>query len=99
MSSTLLQASDTPVAHENVTLLENFDDLAILFHPLTGEAIGINQTGIAIWKAIDGAHSLAEIAASLAENCEEAPTSALEDTLAFVSDLHRRLFVLLEPGD
>ena len=98
MSSTLLQASDTPVAHENVTLLDDFDDLAVLFHPLTGEAIGINQTGIAIWKAIDGTHSLAEIAASLAESCEEAPASALEDTLAFVSDLHRRLFVLLEPG-
>jgi len=44
-----------------VVLREEFDDWAVLFNPETADAVGINPVGVAIWKLLDGRHSLEEI--------------------------------------
>ncbi len=92
-----MKPTDKPIADPQVVLREEFADWAVLFHPLTGEAVGTGPVGVTIWKLLDGQHTLAEIAAEVQAQCEDAPPTVLEDTLAFVEDLQRRLFVLLEP--
>lgn len=76
-----------------VILREDFPDWALLFHPLTGEAVGLGESGVLIWKSLDGRRTLAEIAAALAARCGAPPEVVLEDTLAFAQDLYRRLFI------
>ncbi len=88
-----------PVADPQVVLREEFDDWAVLFHPLTAEAVGTGPVGVAIWKALDGQRTLTEIAAEIEAQCEDAPDTVLEDTVAFAEDLERRLFVLVEEKD
>jgi len=79
-------------------LREEFADWSLLFHPLTGEVVGIDPVGVTIWQLLDGQRTLAEVAAQVQARFEDAPDTVLEDTLAFVSDLQRRLFVLTEPA-
>ncbi len=88
--------TDKPIADPQVVLREDFADWAILFHPLTGEAVGVGEVGVLIWKSLDGRHTLAEIAAAIEAGCDDAPDTVLDDTLAFVNDLQRRLFVQVE---
>ena len=88
-----MQPTDKPITDPQVVLREEFDDWAVLFHPLTGEAVGIGPVGVVIWKSLDGWRTLAEIAGQVQAQCEDAPPTVLADTLAFVGDLQRRLFV------
>jgi SynChlorMet cassette protein ScmD len=88
-----MKPTDSPMASPDVVLREEFDDWAVLFHPLTGEAVGTGPVGVAIWKLLDGQHTLAEVAVQVQAQCEDAPDTVLEDTLAFVQDLQQRLFV------
>jgi hypothetical protein len=48
-----------PVANPLIVLREEFDDWAILFDPDTGNAFGLNPTGVFIWKLLDGKPSRA----------------------------------------
>ena len=91
-----MNAGDKPIAKPEAVLREEFDDWAVLFQPETGEAVGVSPVGVAIWKLLDGQRSLAEIAAEIEAACEDAPDTVLEDTVAFVADLERRLFVGIE---
>ena len=88
-----MQPTDQPLADPQVVLRDDFADRAILFHPLTGEAVGVNPVGLTIWKLLDGQHTLAKIAAQVQAQCADAPPTVLADTLAFVDDLQRRLLV------
>jgi SynChlorMet cassette protein ScmD len=88
-----MKSTDSPYASPDAVLREEFDDWAVLFHPLTGEAVGVGPVGVAIWKLLDGQRTLAQIASEIEAQCEDAPNTVLEDTLAFVDDLQRRLFV------
>jgi len=91
-----MKPTDKPTISPDVVLREEFDDWAVLFHPLTGEAVGVGPVGVTIWKLLDGQLTLAEVAAQVQARCEDAPPTVLEDTLAFVEDLHRRLFVRMK---
>lgn len=88
-----MQPTDQPIADPQAVLREEFADWSLLFHPLTGEVVGIDPVGVTIWKLLDGRRTLADVAAQVQAQCEDAPDTVLEDTLAFVSDLQRRLFV------
>jgi hypothetical protein len=79
-------------------LREEFDDWTVLFHSLTSDVVGVGPVGVAIWKLLDGQRTLAEIAAEIQTRFEDAPDTVLEDTVAFVNDLKRRLFVTLSPN-
>ena len=85
-----------PAADPVVVLRDEFDDWAILFHPLTGEAVGINPVGVAIWKALNGRRSLKEIADSIAAQFDGARDTVLEDTLDFVENLSRKMLVSID---
>jgi hypothetical protein len=92
-----MNSTDRPIAHPQAVLHDEFDDWAILFQPLTGEAVGVGPVGVEIWKLLDGRRTLAEIAAEIAALCAEPQKAVLADTLTFLNDLERRLLVLTEP--
>lgn len=76
-----------PIVNPNVVLREEFDDWAVLFDPDTANAVGVNPVGVAIWKRLDGKHSLDQIAAEIREIFTETPEKVGEDVSAFVQQL------------
>lgn len=92
-----LKPTDTLTANPEVVFHEEFEDWALLYQPLFDEAMATGPMGVAVWKALDGRHSLAEIAAEFKAECEDTPDSILEDILAFSLDLYRYMFVALAP--
>lgn len=82
--------SMTVKTNPDVVLREEFDDWAILFHPDTAEAFGINPVGVFIWKHLDGKHSLDDISASLAKNFENVPNEARIQLADFIENLRNR---------
>jgi hypothetical protein len=92
----LIKPTDIPCIDPRAVLREDFEDWTILFHPLTGEAVGLDPVGVMTWKLIDGRRNAGEIAAALKSRFEDAPPSIREDTLAFLQSLYRRLLVRLE---
>jgi len=88
-----------PVVNSFVALREEFDDWAILFNPDTSDAVGINPVGVAVWKLMDGSHSLEEIVAKVRGCFADVPDAAHGDIKVFVEDLAARGFVGYEVGD
>ena len=88
---------ENPVALSVVVLREEFDNWAVLYNPDNGDAVGINPVGVAIWKLLDGTHTLGEIATEIAAQFEEAPESVTDDLNAFIHSLEARGFLAKEP--
>ena len=91
-----MEPSSKPVRNPIVVLREEFDDWAVLFHPDTAEAVGINPVGVEVWKRLDGRRSLADIVAEVRESFEEVPDNALDELSAFLDDLVKGGFVGLQ---
>jgi SynChlorMet cassette protein ScmD len=79
--------SDKPVANALVVLREEFDDWAVLFDPDTGSGFGINPIGVAIWKLLDGQHSVEDILKELHDRCENVPDEAEQHVRDFIQSL------------
>ncbi|MBI5439657.1 MAG: PqqD family peptide modification chaperone [Deltaproteobacteria bacterium] len=88
-----MAAAGRPVANPSVLLREEFDDMALLFDADSGNAVGINRVGVAIWKRLDGTRGLEQIAAELRETYAGVPGTALEETKEFVDTLVQDGFV------
>lgn len=67
-----------------VVLREEFDEWAILFHPETAAAIGINPTAVSIWKRLDGKHSPEKIVGHIRAEFDAVPENVQEDVLEFL---------------
>jgi len=76
-----------PVANPLIVLREEFDDWAILFDPGTGKGMGLNPTGVFIWKLLDGSHALNDILEKLHEECENVPEEAENEIKDFIQEL------------
>ncbi len=61
------------------------------------ELYSLNETGREIWRRLDGRHSLAEIAAALAEEFAAPPGQIEQDVRGLVDELLRRK-MLVEIG-
>lgn len=84
---------DRPIANPTVVLREEFDDWAVLFNPDTAEAVGTNPVGVAVWKLMDGRHSLEEIIREIKEQFADVPDAAVQDVTSFIKDLSQRGFI------
>ena len=62
----------------------------------TGETMGLNRTGLFIWKNIDGEKSLREIGSLLSSEFGIPTESALNDLMSFAKRLYRRFFIVKE---
>ena len=76
-----------PVANPLIVLREEFDDWAILFDPDTGKGMGLNPTGVFIWKLLDGSHTLNNILGKLRGECENVPEDAENEIKDFIQEL------------
>ncbi|MBN1939233.1 MAG: SynChlorMet cassette protein ScmD [Candidatus Aminicenantes bacterium] len=76
-----------PTVNPNIVLREEFDDWAVLFDPDTANAVGVNPVGVAIWKRLDGKHTLDEIAKEVRDTFSEPTDKVEEDVAAFVQQL------------
>ena len=83
--------SEKPRINPMAILREEFDDWAVVFDPDTGKAFGLNPTGVIIWKCLDGAHTIGQIAQIVRDRVEDAPENIVADLEEFVS-------VLVEQG-
>jgi SynChlorMet cassette protein ScmD len=79
-----------PVANRLIVLREEFDDWAILFDPDTGNAFGLNPTGVFIWKLLDGKHGVEEIVNRLRDEAEDVPENAGEHARQFIVALEQQ---------
>jgi len=79
-----------PIANPLIVLREEFDDWAILFDPDTGNAFGLNPTGVFIWKLLDGKHDADAIVGRLREEAEDVPADAAEHTRQFIAALEQQ---------
>jgi SynChlorMet cassette protein ScmD len=82
-----------PVVNPTVVLREEFDDWAILFNPDTADAVGTNPVGVAVWKLMDGKHSVEQINTEIKDQFADVPDAAPQEILAFIKDLTKRGFV------
>ncbi len=89
--------TDHPLPSPEAVLRQGFDDYALLFHPLFGEVIALSPVSLDIWRALDGKRSLAEIAARVQAQFDDAPADTAADVAAFLDDLKRRGFVSTDP--
>jgi SynChlorMet cassette protein ScmD len=79
-----------PIANPLIVLREEFDDWAILFDPDTGNAFGLNPTGVFIWKHLDGKHAVEEIVKRLRDEAEDVPEDAGEHARQFIASLEQQ---------
>jgi len=91
-----MDMKDKPVANPLIVLREEFDDWAILFDPDTGNAFGLNPTGVFVWKLLDGEHSLEDISTELHENADDVPEEVKDHVHEFVVDLEKQGLVGFE---
>jgi SynChlorMet cassette protein ScmD len=88
-----MDPSSKPLANPVVVLREEFDDWAVLYNPDTADATGINPTGVAVWKLLDGKRSMAEIVIEIQNTFSDVPEAAFEELAAFVDNLVENGFV------
>jgi len=74
-------------ALESVVLRLESDDWAVLFDPERGTALGINPVGVAVWRLLDGTHTLRHVLAGIQGAFSTVPRTALAEVTAFVMEL------------
>jgi SynChlorMet cassette protein ScmD len=83
-----------PVPNPVVVLREEFDDWAVLFNPDNAKALGINPTGVAVWKALNGSKQIHEIVSDIKGEFSNVPEETVEmDISEFIEVLARGGFV------
>lgn len=85
-------------ANPGVVLREEFDDWAVLFDADTGNAVGLNPVGVAVWKCLDGKHGTRDIVNELVGEFTGAPGSVADEVQAFVDKLVEAGFAGYEVG-
>jgi SynChlorMet cassette protein ScmD len=79
-----------PISNPLIVLREEFDDWAILFDPDTGNAFGLNPTGVFIWKLLDGKHGVEDIVKGLRDEADDVPEQAADHVREFIQSLEQQ---------
>ncbi len=82
-----------PVPNPVAVLREEFDDWAVLFNPDNAKALGINPTGVAVWKALNESKELEDVISEIKENFSNVPETVEKDVSEFIEVLTRDGFV------
>ena len=83
----------TLIQNPLTVLRVEFDDWAILFDPDSAKAIGINPTGVAVWKLIDGRRGIEDIVSGIKEMFSDVSISAEKEISDFIEEAHKNGFV------
>lgn len=94
MTKSTIGSQPAPVPNPSVVLREEFDDWAVLYNPDTATAVGVNPTGVAVWKLLDGVRTPDEVASSVADSFSGASLKqASRDIQEFIEELARQGFI------
>jgi len=85
--------SEKWIANPEVVLRVESDEWALLFDPESGQVVGVNPVGAAVWKLMDGKNSPAQIAEQVKNDFTDAPESILEEIHTFFNSLVERGFI------
>jgi hypothetical protein len=69
----------------------------VLLHLESGQYHGVNPIGLAIWELIEDGSTVAEVVERLRDRVEDPPAGLEADVLQFVTDVHERDLVIVEP--
>jgi hypothetical protein len=94
----LIPVEACPRQHPNAAWRE-LDGAIVIISPEDSVLHELNETAGFVWKHASGQHSIAEIAAKLAEEYEVDSSTALADTQAFVAELCSKGLMLTGPGE
>ncbi|MFZ3050053.1 MAG: PqqD family peptide modification chaperone [Methanothrix sp.] len=83
----------TPIQNPMTVLRVEFDDWAILFDPDRAMTMGINPTGVAVWKLIDGQKEIEDIVKGIKEKFSDVSISAEKEISDFIDELYRNGFI------
>ncbi len=83
----------TPIQNPLTVLRVEFDDWAILFDPDSAKTMGINPTGVAVWKLIDGRKGIENIASGIREKFSDVSISAEKEISDFIDELYKNGFI------
>jgi hypothetical protein len=72
-----------------ISLRDEFDDWALLFNPETGRAVGLNPTGVTIYKSLAAGLDLQGIIRVLLDEYEPVPADPVEDIRRFCDHIVR----------
>jgi Coenzyme PQQ synthesis protein D (PqqD) len=68
----------------------DLEEGGVLLHLQSGAYHGLNTTGSAIWKLLDGEPTLHTVAAGLRDQLDDPPASLEQDVAGFLEGLRRR---------
>lgn len=83
----------TPIQNPLTVLRVEFDDWAILFDPDRAKTMGINPTGVAVWKMIDGQNGLEDIVKGITEEFSDVSISLEKEISDFIDELYQNGFI------
>jgi Coenzyme PQQ synthesis protein D (PqqD). len=83
----------TPIQNPLTVLRVEFDDWAILFDPDRAKTMGINPTGVAVWKMIDGQNGLEDIVKGITEKFSDVSISLEKEISDFIDELYKNGFI------
>ena len=82
-----LTRSDRVAPGSVVVLREELDDWALLYDPDSGRVAGLNPTGVAVWKLLDGSRTVDEVAAAATAGFAGAPADAADEVGRLLEEL------------
>ncbi len=85
-----MKQNDMPVANPLLVLREEFDDLAVLFDPDTGNGFGLNPVSVFVFNRLDGKHTLKDIYEELCQRFDKVPENAEKVVAEFVEVLLKK---------
>ena len=91
-----MKSADVPIVNPVVVLREEADDWAILFNPDTNQAVGVNPTGVLIWKLLDGRRNLDEVDREVRQRLSNVPDDSAGEILRFAGSLVESGFAAVE---
>lgn len=83
----------TPIQNPLTVLRVEFDDWAILFDPDRAMTMGINPTGVAVWRLIDGQKGIENIVKEIKEKLSDVSISAEKEISDFIDELYKNGFI------
>ena len=82
----------------DVVLREEQDAWALLFNPASGDVVGVNPVGVALWNILERHHTVPGIVQALRELCADVPDESAGQVTEFLDTLSRRGFVTASSG-
>jgi hypothetical protein len=83
-------SASTRVTRNPEVTYRDLEEGGVLLHLQSGEYHGLNRTGSAIWKLLDGETTVTVVAAGLGEQLDDPPESLERDVAGFLEGLRQR---------